>query len=218
MVGIFANASGTARFFAALSRDQIVNFKRLHLPRIYLWIGAMSARFLAILLLLAVWPVTGRAASDYLLVLDGIPGESTDQAHPGAIEVVSFALGVSNSVGTGTTTERPVFMDVTFTKALDKSSPLLFLHCASAKPVKRATLYLRKAGSAGQSFEYAVITLTDVLVTSVQSAGHDANIIPTESFSLQFSTIDMSYSVQKADGTADKPVRFGWDVKANVGF
>ncbi len=35
-------------------------------------------------------------ASDYLLVLDGIKGESADASHPGAIEIQSFSWGASN--------------------------------------------------------------------------------------------------------------------------
>ena len=38
-----------------------------------------------------------RGASDYLLEIDGIKGESKDTAHRGTIEIYSFSWGVSNS-------------------------------------------------------------------------------------------------------------------------
>ena len=46
------------------------------------------------------------------------------------------------------------------------------------------------------------------------SAGELAPI-PTDAFSIDFTKIEYSYTLQKADGTADAPTRWSWDVKAN---
>ena len=176
----------------------------------------MKFRFLtstiaAFLLILPSW-----AASDYLLELDGIPGESIDAQRPGAIEIQSFSFGASNSgtiVGGGGGAGKVSFSDITFSKNLDKSSPILYLHCAQGKHIPKATLYVRKSGS-DKPVEYYVITLSDVLVTSVQTSGGGG--LPMESLSLNFAKIEFSYAAQKPDGSLESPVKSGWNIATNM--
>ena len=160
-----------------------------------------------------------QAASDYLLEIEGIPGESVDALHPRTIEIQSFSLGASNpalvSTGGGASSGKVSFSDISFSKSLDKSSPLLYLHCAQGKHIPQATLYLRQSG-ADKPAEYYVIKLTDVLVTSVQTSGGGDR--PMESLSLNFAKIEFIYRAQKPDGSLDTPVRSGWDLKQNVAF
>jgi type VI secretion system secreted protein Hcp len=174
--------------------------------------------FLFAAILISTLPV--KAASDFLLVLDGIPGESVDAKYPGSIEVQSFGFGVSN-VGTisggGGGAGKATFSDISFTKSLDKASPQLYLHCASGKHIRSATLYVRKAGG-DKPLEYYVVKLTDLLVTSVQTSGSTGSGVPMESFSLNYAKIEFIYTPQKPDGSADTPVRSGWDLKLNLGF
>ena len=66
-------------------------------------------------------------------------------------------------------TGKASFSDLSFTKSLDKSSPQLYLHCAQSKPIRSAVLTLRKSG--GNQNEFYTITLTDVLISSVQTGG-----------------------------------------------
>ena len=62
-------------------------------------------------------------ASDYLLEIDGIKGESTDEKHKDKLEIDSFSWGVSNSGsmgrGGGGGTGKAEFQDVHFTKQTD---------------------------------------------------------------------------------------------------
>ena len=173
--------------------------------------GAITA------LLLAAWPL--QAASDYLLVLDGVPGESVDAKYPGSIEIESFSFGVSNAgtiVGGGGGAGKANFSDVSFTKRLDKASPILYLNCANGKHLKSATLVLRKAGD--KPLEYYVVKLTDVIISSVQTGGAAGSDVPMESLTLNFAKIEFIYTPQRADGSADTPVRSGWDLINNVAF
>jgi len=115
---------------------------------------------------------TATAAVDMFLQIDNIPGESVDRKHPGTIEVSSFSWGMTNqgasSSGGGGGTGRATFSDFTIMKSLDKSSPLLMLACAGSPPTAKATLYCRKAGGdPNKAQDFYVITLTDVLVTSL---------------------------------------------------
>lgn len=168
----------------------------------------LLASFLAML----SWSApTALAASDYLLELDGIKGESPDSVHPGTIELESWSWGASNpSVvgGGGTGAGKANFQDLHFTCSLDKASPQLFLACASGTHIPSAKLFVRKAG--GQQ-DYYIITLTDILVTSFnQAPGSSADTTPAQSFSFNYAKIEWSY--RAADGSA---VNGGWDIIAN---
>ena len=95
-------------------------------------------------------------ASDYLLELEGIKGESLDEKHKDKIEIDSFSWGVSNDGnmgrGGGGGTGKANFQDVHFTKQTDKSSALLVKSAASGDHIKKAVLTARKAGGkAGQA-------------------------------------------------------------------
>jgi len=148
------------------------------------------------------------------LTIDGIPGESTDIKYPGALNIESFSLGIVPVTPVGGTTSRPSFTEISFTRVLDKASPLLYLHCAGSKPIKRAVLVLSITTQRGPQEVYTV-TLSDLVVTRVQTAGHRGNL-PTEEFAMSYGKIEYNYAPTKADGTLDTRVRTGWDVRNNV--
>ena len=121
------------------------------------------------------------AAVDYFLKIDGISGESTDEAHKGEIEVESFSWGVSQAttrLGAGAAAGRAVFQDLRFTSFVSKASPNLMLKCATGAHLKDAVLTARNAG--GEQQEFLKITLSDVLVSSYQTSA-SANPGPPDS-------------------------------------
>ncbi len=141
-----------------------------------------------------------QAASDYLLEIDGIKGESRDSAHPGAIEIQSWSWGVSNSgaaSGGGGGTGKVSFQDFHFTTRIGKASPQLLLSCATGKHIPKAVLYVRKSG--GGQEDYYKITLEDILVSSLtQSASTgaaDGSVIPppVDAVSLNFTKITIEH-------------------------
>ncbi|MEY2441772.1 MAG: type secretion system secreted protein Hcp [bacterium] len=158
------------------------------------------------------------AASDYLLEIDGIKGESADKKHKDTIEIESFSWGVSqtgaHSSGGGGGAGKASFQDLHFTSAVSKASPLLFKRCASGEHIKKATLFVRKAG--GNQEDYLTIKLTDVLVSSYQTKPSDASdAVPTDQISLNFSKIEFDYRPQLSSGQLGAPQHGGWDLKAN---
>ena len=170
------------------------------------------------LLVAALFAVPAFAASDYLLEIDGIPGESKDKAHPAVIEIESFSFDASNSgliAAIGGGAGKVSFSDISFSKVIDKTSPLLYLNTANGKILKKATLFVRRTIS-NAALDYYTVTLSDALLTRVQTSGQ-GDALPRESFSLSFSKIEISYIPQKADGSLDKlnPVKSGWDVVSN---
>ena len=153
-------------------------------------------------------------ASDYLLELDGIKGESSDGKH---IDISSYSFGASNpSSLRGGGSGKVVFQDFHFTKREDSTSPTLFIRCATGEPIKKATLTLRKSGDKGDAFEYLKITLEDCLVSSFAQAGDDLppNDTPVDSFSLAFAKIKYSHFTEVPGGQATA-VTVGWDLIQN---
>ena len=158
------------------------------------------------------------ATGDMFLKLEGIEGESPDEAHKTQIQILSFSWGVSNSgsggVGSGSGVGKASLSDVSVMKLVDKSSPNLFINCCTGKHISKATIYVRKAGEKPQ--EYETITMDEVLISSFQQSASDGGGLPTESVSLNFSKIKFEYKAQKADGTLDAAIPKTYDVKANV--
>src|SRR5580765_3770368 len=113
-------------------------------------------------------------ASDYLLEIEGIKGESNDEKHKGTIEVESFSWGETNTgahgSGGGGGAGKVSFQDLHFTTGVNKSSPLLMLACATGQHIKKALLFFLKW--CGDHQEYYTLTMSDLLVSSYQSGGH----------------------------------------------
>jgi type VI secretion system secreted protein Hcp len=155
------------------------------------------------------------AAVDMFIKIDTIDGESTDKTHGKEIDVLSWSWGASQSgsmaMGGGGGAGKVSMQDFTFTKSLDKSSPKLFEALATGKHLKEAKLVLRGSSS----MEYLVITFSDVLISSYSTGGSSGEDRPTESISLNFAQIKMSYVEQDASGRAGAATEFGWDLKAN---
>jgi type VI secretion system secreted protein Hcp len=156
-------------------------------------------------------------AVDYFLKIDGVPGESADVKHKGEIQLESFGWGESSPGGAGPGggggAGKVQIQDLVVTMLVSKASPRLMLACASGKHYKEAVLTARRAGKAQQ--EFLVFKLKDVTVTSYQTAGAAGGEAPVDQASLGFSTIQLEYRPQKADGSLDAAVKAGWDLKQN---
>lgn len=146
-----------------------------------------------------------------------IKGESRDAKHKDEIEVLSWAWGLSQTGtaghGGGGGAAKASFHDFTFTHHVDKASPLLMKACATGTHIKDATITVRKAGKGQQ--EYLVITMTDVLVSSVSTSVSAEGDATMESVGLAFAKVDLEYKPQKADGSVEPGVHFTYDLKAN---
>lgn len=155
-------------------------------------------------------------ASDIFAKIGDIKGESLDAKHKDEIEVYSFSWGVTNAVPgpVGTAAGKAAFKDIVIVHNVDKASPALMRACATGVHLKEATIVERKAGKGQQ--EFLVVKMNDVIVTGVLSASDKQ--AGTETVNLAFSKVEVEYRAQKADGSLDAPVRFGYDLKANKEF
>lgn len=153
-------------------------------------------------------------AADYLLEVDGIKGESQDKKHKDTIELESWSWGVSQSGsmahGGGGGVGKSTAHDINFVSRVNKASSPLAKACFNGDHIKKATLYVRKAGKEAQ--EYLVIKLTDVLVSSYQISGAGTQL-PMESYAFNFAKVEQSYKPQNPDGTLGAAIEFSYDVK-----
>ena len=102
--------------------------------------------------------------------------------------------------------------DISMTKFVDKSSPALMFHCAGGKHIPNGLITVRKAGD--KPLEYLKVKLVDILVSSVQHAGHGSDLL-TENLTINFAKFHVEYQEQKPDGSGQPGGEMGWDVKAN---
>jgi type VI secretion system secreted protein Hcp len=148
------------------------------------------------------------------LRLDGLPGLSTDKTHSGWIQVSSFQWGVcrSTAAASGAGAGKAAISEIVVTKTQDSASPKLMQACANGSHFKPVTLDLARPDKQA----YYLITLTDVVISGyATSSGGDR---PTESFTLNFSKVEVKYTPQLADGTrgAVQDVPSGWDLKRDA--
>ena len=158
-------------------------------------------------------------ASDNFLQIDGIKGESTDDKHKDWIEVLSFNWGVAQmasaaavSATSSSAGERADFQDLSITKLMDKSSPMLMKNCAEGKPVKEVILELCRA--TGSKVPYMEIKLQQVIISSVSTGGGGGGEA-TESVTFNYGKITETYTPFDRDGKAQGKVPAGWDLTKN---
>ncbi len=158
-------------------------------------------------------------ASDNFLQIDGIKGESTDEKHKDSIEVLSYNWGVSQmasaaavSATSSSAGERADFQDLSITKLMDKSSPLLMKACAKADPIKEVKLELCRATGSKQT--YMEYKLKHVIISSVSTGGGGGGEA-TESVTFNYGTIELTYTPFDREGKAQGKVPAGWDLMKN---
>jgi type VI secretion system secreted protein Hcp len=166
----------------------------------------LVAAALSAVALAAATPSVAVAAIDIFVKLGDIKGESTDSKHKDEIDILSWSWGVVGPIrNSAKQPQQPVgpgqpacAQDISIVKSVDRASPVLFAKAAAGVPIPTATFSVRKSGEDPQDF--LVITLSDVLVTSV-SQGGAAGGGPTESVSFGFSSAKVSYKPQSDTGT-----------------
>lgn len=144
-------------------------------------------------------------AVDMFIKFDGIDGESVDAKHAKAIDVLAWSWGMSQSgtthQSTGGGAGKVNVQDLSLTKYIDKSSTVLMTHCATGKHIPKAVLTVRKAGD--KPLEYLVITLKDLLISSVQTGGSGGEDRLTENVTINFGAYEVAYQQQAKTGGAE---------------
>jgi type VI secretion system secreted protein Hcp len=157
-------------------------------------------------------------ALDMFLDLGPVKGESRDKVHAGKIDILAWAWGVSNSgsghVGGGIGSGKADFQDISITKYVDLSSSELLKSVSLGKHFPEAKIIVRKAGGDAK-LEYYSIAMKDVMVTSYQTGGSGTEDRLTESLTLAFASIEVTYQAQDARGRGSDESTFRYDISEN---
>ncbi|TFH66865.1 MAG: type VI secretion system tube protein Hcp [Gemmatimonadales bacterium] len=157
-------------------------------------------------------------AVDMFLKIEGIKGESQDDAHKDEIDVLAWSWGMSQSgtthMGGGGGAGKVNVQDISVTKYVDKASPNLMVYCCNGKHIPTMNLTVRKAGE--NALEYLKMTMKDGLISAVSTGGSGGEDRLTENVSLNFAHVKVEYTPQKADGSGDAAVEMAWDITKNV--
>jgi type VI secretion system secreted protein Hcp len=158
-------------------------------------------------------------AVDMFLDIEGeIAGESKDKTHKDEIDVLAWSWGMSQAGtfhgGGGGGAGKANFQDISFTKWIDKSSPVLMLYCANGDHFEKATLTVRKAGKT--PLEYLTIVMKKVLITSVSTGGSGGEDRLTENVTLNFADVEVKYIEQTDEGGEGAKPEFKWSIRENA--
>jgi type VI secretion system secreted protein Hcp len=134
-------------------------------------------------------------ALDAFLKIDGIPGESSDEAHKGWIEVLGYSLSITQptDVATGAATGRCQFSALSIQKVVDKASTLLARAICGNQIIKEVKLELCRATA--KKDKYLEYTLSNGRVNGIH-AGKNPQVnggLPIEAISFGFSRIAWTY-------------------------
>jgi len=148
------------------------------------------------------------------LKVEGIDGKVTAAGHENWIDVSSLQWGVgraiSSSVGTSADREasKPSISEVSVTKLMDASSPMIFTEACVGKS-KKIQIHLCTVGT--DAIEtYMEYELEDCMFSGYSvSSGGDR---PSESISLSFTKMTMKFIPHDDAGKAQSPLPAGYDM------
>jgi type VI secretion system secreted protein Hcp len=146
---------------------------------------------------------------DYFLDLDGIPGECQDKTHTDQIRLSDFSFAMKNRNRAGYAAGKTVFENVSFAGPIDVSYPKIQDALASNRPIKKATLYCRKAGKS--QLDFLTITFTDLYVSQcrLESEGSLLRMYIT----MNFAKTQIDYREQTDKGTLGGAMSAMFDVR-----
>jgi type VI secretion system secreted protein Hcp len=155
-------------------------------------------------------------AESMWIKIDGCNGEATDDQHKNEIDIQSFSWGMIHPVsssGTGQSMGESTASDLSVMKLVDRATPNLMKFCMNAKVFPEVLLTCRKRGT--NPIDYMKVKMKNALISNVQNSGAAEGGPLSESVSFAFTAVEVEYTPQKEDGSADGAVTMTWDFAAN---
>jgi type VI secretion system secreted protein Hcp len=144
---------------------------------------------------------------------EGAEGESTDAAHKGWSNALSFRQGqslpVSRAAG-GAAASRAAFEDILITKELDKASPRLAEAACKGRILAKVEIHVTRTLGAG-SATYYKYEIKNVIISSYHVRG-TSQAVPVDEIALNFEEIKVTYTEQDATGKSKGNVEYSWKV------
>jgi len=172
---------------------------------------ARGCAALALALFLAA-PRVAAAVDDIFVLVDGIPGDSTEAGHPGWIRAFALGNSVANPISSGG--GKATFSDLSILKNIDTASPALFVTAAGRRQLSTVTIEFVRPGV--ERFTYFKMLLSDALITGVRTNANSTDDSITEFVTFSYARIRWEYTPQKADGSPGPKVTGCWDVSQNL--
>jgi len=161
---------------------------------------------------------------DGYINIQGIKGDSTDDAHVDWIQIDAFNHSIVQSTGGASSAQgthaggRSDHHDFAIVKKLDSASTALFMHCCSAKPIPEIVIELCRA--MGEKTVFMKYTLKDSIVSSVSPSGatDGEDQIPLEQVSFRYAEIHLEYTpTDPTGGGKTGPAIMGaWSTRKNI--
>lgn len=155
-------------------------------------------------LVLASGPAAAQSTSNFLK-LEGITGDSTQIGFEGAIEVLSYSWGISNSgdavLAGGRGAGVPSFSDFSIQLVTGRALPDLFIKTALGEHIAKADFTVVQLVD-GKPRERIKLEFTDVLLTAFQVSG--ASELPIHSVSMSYASVAITVWVQTPNGSFEK--------------
>ena len=159
-------------------------------------------------------------AVDMFLKIEGIDGESTDDAHPKWIELRSFNHGVvqplSGASGTGGRTGgRADFQHFEVVKTVDNATCDLNIYCAKGEHIPSIEIELCLA--TGDKHTFMKYVMEDVIVSAVQPGGSSDGdeVRPLEEVSFAYGKVKWEYTPIDHTGKPGAAVYRTWNLETN---
>ncbi len=161
----------------------------------------------------------GQADTAYLQ-MEGVPGQSTEKAHKGWIELTSWSWGVATRAGSmgsarfgaggGRAGQLRVTMDA------DAASHPLMEATANGKAFKKVVLEVVTTKPNETSRVFLTLTMEDVLVASYSVAEPPTGKTPSARVTLSYAKMTSTYAPRNPDGSKGTaiPTEGSWDLKA----
>ena len=172
---------------------------------------------LASLLFASLAPSNVGAAADMFLKIQGVEGETLDSDHAKEIDVLAWSWGMSQpgSMHAGGGAGKANFQDLSITKYVDKSTPHLMVAISNGSVNPEIKLTVRRPGA--EPLDYIVITMKDVMVTSLSTGGSGGEDRLTESVSFNFAKVEYKY-IPDSEGPGSSPVEFKFNIAQNIPY
>ena len=163
----------------------------------------------------------GRGKS-YLLV-EEVPGESTDDRHEGWIDIMGFSYEMlqepPDTGGGGTNPGWTSFGAITLVKQIDKASPLLSLYCANGDRINNVYIETTKVSTDSTPLVFYRIELDHVVVARIAPrlvyVGGEYVLI--EEVALNYARMKWIYTYEDPKG-GTQTFEQGWDIETNTQF
>ena len=149
---------------------------------------------------------------------DGVDGECQDKDHKNWTDIMSFQQAITKPGGSATGAARRrgdvILENIVCVKELDKSSPKLAEAVCNGKVFPKVEIHLTASYTDAGRVTYYAYELKNVQIVSYDIGGSgQSEQVPTETMSLNFEEIKVTYTETDSKGKKKGNVEYSWKVE-----